>query len=84
VEPVKKEIAKIRLSMKKRADENKAAVDAILAENNSGLDVMEKSILDDLDSKEQEMEAYISSLQEVIQMYESVASTNSNRDLYIK
>jgi hypothetical protein len=40
VEPVKEEIAKIRLSMKKSADEIKAAVDAILAENNSELDVM--------------------------------------------
>jgi hypothetical protein len=81
VEVIKKEMDKIRLSMKKSADEIKAAVDTILAENNSELDVMEKSILDDKDSKQQETEVYISSLQEVIQMYESVALTNTATEI---
>jgi hypothetical protein len=68
--------------MKKSADEIKAAVDAILAENNSELDVMEKSILDNMDSKQQETEAYISSLQEVIQIYESGAPTNTATEIF--
>jgi prophage DNA circulation protein len=75
---MKKEIAKIKLSMKKSADEIKTAVDTILAKNNSELDVM----LDDIESKQQETEAYISSLQEVIQIYERGALTNTATEIF--
>jgi hypothetical protein len=48
----------------------KASMDVILAEGNSKLDKMETSILDDMSREEQEMDQYISHLEEQIKTYE--------------
>ncbi|XP_048731918.2 uncharacterized protein LOC125648917 [Ostrea edulis] len=82
VETVKEEIAKMRLSMKKSADEIKATVDTILAENNSELDKMEMSILDDMCTEDKEVEQYISHIKERIKVYESGTSLGKPSEIF--
>ncbi|XP_061171083.1 uncharacterized protein LOC133180628 [Saccostrea echinata] len=74
-ENVKKEIAKTRISMKKRADELKKAVDSILTYNNKILDDIENSVLNDMEEEQRETEDYINYLEEMISNFESKMSS---------
>ncbi|XP_062571483.1 E3 ubiquitin-protein ligase TRIM71-like [Saccostrea cucullata] len=66
-ENVRGKIAELRLSMNQRADEIKAAVDTVLAENNAKLDLMEASILDEIEKQQKNVEDYISYLKNLIE-----------------
>ncbi|XP_056015295.1 uncharacterized protein LOC125673379 [Ostrea edulis] len=65
VDVVKRETAELRLSMKRHADAIKAAVDAIIADNNAQVDEIEKSIVDDMEEEIKETKDYVSRLQEL-------------------
>ncbi|XP_062584561.1 uncharacterized protein LOC134246245 [Saccostrea cucullata] len=69
-EDIKKKIAQTRLSMKKSADEIKATLDCILADNNARLDIMEKVVLDEVVDQGKKSEEYISYLQKLIKDYD--------------
>ncbi|XP_062608951.1 uncharacterized protein LOC134270721 [Saccostrea cucullata] len=74
-ENIKKEMAKYRVSMKKRADEIKKAVDSILTDNNKKLDEIENSILNELVEYQKETEGYRNFLEKMIADYESEISS---------
>ncbi|XP_061195250.1 uncharacterized protein LOC133203491 [Saccostrea echinata] len=74
-EHASKEIAKLRLLMKKRADEFKEAVDSIYVDNNKKLDQIKNSILDDLDKQQKKSEDYINELTNLNTDYERKISS---------
>jgi hypothetical protein len=65
IDVVKKEIAELRLSMKRQAEEIKAAVDAILTDSHAQVDKIEKSVIDVMEEKRKETEDYVSSLKKL-------------------
>ncbi|XP_062596338.1 uncharacterized protein LOC134257761, partial [Saccostrea cucullata] len=74
-ECAKKEIAKIRVSMKKRADELKETVDSILSDHNKKLDEIENSVLNDIVKQQKKTKDYIDYLEKMIVEYESKLSS---------
>ncbi|XP_062608952.1 uncharacterized protein LOC134270722 [Saccostrea cucullata] len=78
---VKKEIAKVRFSMKKRADEMKDIVDNILTDNNKILDEIENSVLNIMVEHQKEIEDYIKYLEKMIVDYESKMSSINPTEL---
>ncbi|XP_062577456.1 uncharacterized protein LOC134239293 [Saccostrea cucullata] len=80
-ENVKKEIAEFRVSMQKRADELKMAVDSILTDNNKKLDEIEKCVLNDMMEQQNETKDYIEYLEKMISDYESKMSSIKHNEL---
>ncbi|XP_062576547.1 uncharacterized protein LOC134238431 [Saccostrea cucullata] len=76
-----KEIAKVRDSMTKRADELKMAVDSVLADNNKKLDDIENSVLNDLEEQQKETEGYIKYMEKITADYESKMPSIKNTKL---
>ncbi|XP_062595053.1 uncharacterized protein LOC134256425 [Saccostrea cucullata] len=77
-----KEIANLRLSMKKRANELKEAVDAILTANNKKLDEIENLLLNDLEENQKKTEDFIAYLKKIITDYENKMSSIRTMELF--
>ncbi|XP_062608946.1 E3 ubiquitin-protein ligase TRIM45-like [Saccostrea cucullata] len=80
-ENIKSEIAKIRVSMKKRADELKEAVESVLLDNYKKMDEMENSVLYDIGKQQKETENYKNYLEKIISDYESKMSSIKHTEL---
>ncbi|XP_062606357.1 uncharacterized protein LOC134268181 [Saccostrea cucullata] len=80
-ENVKKEFAKLRVSMHERADELKMAVDSVLTDNNKKLDEIENSVLNDMVKQQKETEDYIEYLEKMIADYETRVSSITHTEL---
>ncbi|XP_062595367.1 uncharacterized protein LOC134256704 [Saccostrea cucullata] len=78
---VKKEIVKLRVSMKNRADELKEVVDNILTDNNKKLDEIENSVLTEMNEQQKKKEDYINYLEKLIIDYESKMSSIKHTEL---
>ncbi|XP_062571485.1 uncharacterized protein LOC134233530 [Saccostrea cucullata] len=81
VDDVKKNIEKMRLSMKKSADEIKAVVDVVLTENNAKLDIIEKSILDEMVDQGRKSDEFISFLEKSIKDYETKLASSKPTEI---
>ncbi|XP_062606099.1 uncharacterized protein LOC134267909 [Saccostrea cucullata] len=80
-ENVKKEIAKFRVYMTKRADELKKAVDSILNDNNKKLDEIENSVLNEMREQQKKTEECIEYLEKMIADYESKIPSIKQKEL---
>ncbi|XP_062581829.1 uncharacterized protein LOC134243594 [Saccostrea cucullata] len=80
-ENVKKEIVKLRVSMKYRADELKEVVDNILIDNIKKLDEIENSVLTEMMEQQKKKVDYINYLEKLIADYESKISLIKHTEL---
>ncbi|XP_062608953.1 uncharacterized protein LOC134270723 [Saccostrea cucullata] len=77
----KNEIAKSRISMKKRADEIKEVVDCILNNKNKSLDEIENSVLNEMMTEQKKTEDYIYYLEKMIADFEGRMSSIKHSEL---
>ncbi|XP_062593289.1 uncharacterized protein LOC134254781 [Saccostrea cucullata] len=68
---VKREISKLRVSMKNRADELKIVIDSVLTDYNKKIDEIENSIQNVMEEQQKRTEDYINYLYKIISDYES-------------
>ncbi|XP_061171070.1 uncharacterized protein LOC133180614 [Saccostrea echinata] len=80
-ENVRKEIFKSRLCTKKRADEMKAIVETLEADNNAKLEDAEKSAMSYVVQQENKIQDYIKYVNDLITDYESKVSSIKHTDL---
>ncbi|XP_061171073.1 uncharacterized protein LOC133180616 [Saccostrea echinata] len=78
---VNREIAKFRVSMKKRADELKEVVDSIINHNNKNLDEIENFVINDMVKQQKETEDYITYLEKMTSDYERKMSSINPTEL---
>ncbi|XP_062581752.1 E3 ubiquitin-protein ligase TRIM45-like [Saccostrea cucullata] len=76
-----KKITKLRFFMKKRADELKKVVDSLLSDNNKKLDVIENSVLNDINEHQKKTEDYMKILEKITTDYESKLSSVKHTEL---